>query len=95
MTEVMTPAGVSVLPKMTVREALNATAAQLRKHTGPMGPLLTAMQLTGAPAGVRFHALAALRTVVLGSPDAGDLSGKIANLSREEVAALCEKAAGL
>lgn len=95
-----TPAGNEVNPTIDPTQALRKAAEILRAPELPSfnngaEALYSALCASGARAGVRFHALAALRLEVLGSPEAGDLSGAINDLMPYEVAELLDRAAGV
>lgn len=90
-TSLHTPAGTKVDPKIDVAAALRKAAGMLRLSDAR--ELYGALCLTGASAGVRFHALGALRFVALGSREGGNLTGFVKGMSGAQLAELCERAA--
>jgi len=89
----LTPAGLPVVPSMSVPTALRRAASLMRMRS--VADLYTAMTLTGAPAAVRGRCFAAVRQELLGSSEPGDLTSKTAGLGPLEMAAVCERAASL
>lgn len=97
-SQLVTPAGNSVNSKIDPVTALKRAAEILREPELPSfnngsEALYSALCASGASAGVRFHALAALRLEALGSPEAGDLSRIVNGMMPYEVAELLERAA--
>lgn len=92
-TSLVTPAGNAVDPKIDAAAALKRAAQIFR--AGDARDLYGALCGSGAAAGVRFHAFAALRFSALGSPEAGDLSGYTKGFTLEQLASLCDAAAGV
>lgn len=90
-TSLHTPAGNKVDPSLNVAGALRKAAQLLRQ--GSARELYGALCLSGASAGVRFHALGALRFVALGTREGGNLTGHIKGMSGAQLAELCARAA--
>lgn len=92
-TSIVTPAGNQVDPKIDAASALKRAAQIFRD--GEARDLYGALCLSGAGAGIRFHCFAALRMEALGTPEAGDLTGFTKGFTLEQLASLCDAAAGV